>query len=153
MPTSELERTVARPRAVCSTPPPQCELPPIRHIRPVTTPPRPRRGLPQRCYQSVAPVFFAGLWLFIGGVSSLDAALTVKYQSSLVHMELNPVARELLALSGWDPSVMIGVKFAGTILVLGFLDFKHRSDQRFAHFLTAVVAAFQLGLLCFLLGP
>lgn len=152
MPTCELELPSPRSRSVYSVPP-QNELPPLRHIRPVTLPPHPRSGFAQRCYEAAAQNFFPGLWLFIGAVSSIDAALTVKYQSDLVHMELNPVARVLLKLNGWDPSMMIGVKFAGTIVVLGYLVFKHRHDRRFAHFLTAVVAAFQLGLLCFLLGP
>lgn len=152
MPTCELERPGLRPRSQ-HIPPRRNELPPFTRVHPSAEPSRSGNRWMNRCVESVVQNFFPCLWLFIGAVSSLDAALTVKYQHDLIHMELNPIARTLLRVNGWDPSVMIGVKFAGTILVLGILILQYRRDQRLGHFLTAVVAAFQFGLLCFLLGP
>src|SRR5262245_7065053 len=66
-------------------------------------------------------LIFPGLWLFIGFVSSLDTYLTLKFQEHLRYHELNPLARMLLRMDNWDPSLLIGAKFLGTFLVLGIL--------------------------------
>jgi hypothetical protein len=151
MPACEIERPPLRPRFVRGAVAQHEISLPVRP-RPAAEPSTSTGLRATRWLRPIVQNFFPCLWLFIGAVSSVDAALTVKYQHELVYMELNPVARTLLRVNDWDPSVMIGVKFAGTILVLGILIMQHRRDQRIGHFLTAVVAMFQLGLLWFLIG-
>ena len=57
----------------------------------------------------------------------------------------------LLKLDGGDPSIFIGAKFFGTIVVLGFLMATYLYDRRYGYLLTSSIAAFQLGLLCYLM--
>ena len=93
---------------------------------------------------------FPVLWLFIATVSAFDAALTVKFQHELPHCEINPMARFLLHLDGWNPGLFVGFKFLGTTLVLGFLTLAHGKNRSMAQVMAGALAAFQLGLLLFL---
>jgi hypothetical protein len=95
-------------------------------------------------------MIFPGLWLFIGLVSAFDTYLTVKFQDSLEIEELNPLARMLLQLDGWDPALFIGVKFLGSVMVLGILAALHLSDRRIGLVIATAIASFQLGLLGYL---
>jgi hypothetical protein len=95
-------------------------------------------------------MIFPGLWLFIGLVSAFDTYLTVKFQETLEIEELNPLARMLLQLDGWDPALFIGVKFLGSVMVLGILAALHLSDRRIGLVIATAIASFQLGLLGYL---
>ena len=95
---------------------------------------------------------FPGLWLFIALVSAFDTYLTVKFQEHLIYHEINPLARMILRREAWDPSLLIGLKFLGSLLSLGFLGALHLRNRRLGLMVTAGLAAFQLGLLCFLIG-
>lgn len=119
---------------------------PLRRPRPAPLPAPPPRGINRK----LAAAWFPVLWLFIGFVSSVDAALTVKHQESLMQMEQNPIARQLLEWEDWNAGTLIGAKFLGTIVVLGVLAAAHRLHRPMARAVATGIAAFQLGLLLFL---
>jgi len=95
-------------------------------------------------------MIFAVLWLFIATVSAFDTYLTVRFHDSLIALELNPFARILLRMADWEPSLLVGMKFFGSVLVLGILTLLQDRSRRFGLPITAGVASFQLGLLAFL---
>jgi hypothetical protein len=88
--------------------------------------------------------------MFIGLVSAFDTYLTVKFQECLVSFEINPLAVMLLRLDDWDPSLLIGMKFLGSIVVLGFLAVLHLHNRRLGLMVTSGLASFQLWLLGYL---
>jgi hypothetical protein len=93
---------------------------------------------------------FPALWLFIGAVSSYDAYLTIKYEDSIAAMELNPLGQYLLQQGDGDTALFMGMKFVGTIVVLGVLNLIHRARPEWGMWMTGSVATFQGGLLGFL---
>lgn len=93
---------------------------------------------------------FPALWLFIGAVSSYDAYLTIKYEDSIAAMELNPLGQYLLQQNDGDAALFMGMKFVGTIVVLGVLNLIHRARPDWGMWMTGSVATFQGGLLGFL---
>ncbi len=97
-------------------------------------------------------LLFPGLWLFIAAVAAFDTYLTVKYQDSLLDLEQNPLARALLRLDGWEPSLLIGSKFLGSLIVLGILTVLHVRNRRLGLTVAGGLAAFQLGLLWYLVA-
>jgi len=88
--------------------------------------------------------------MFIGLVSAFDTYLTVKFQECLAFHEVNPLAVMLLRLDGWDPSLLIGLKFLGSVLALGFLAALHLHNRRLGLMVTSGLASFQLWLLGYL---
>ncbi len=100
--------------------------------------------------QIVERSLFSGMWLLIACVSSFDAYLTIRFRESLYYEELNPIARYLLSMDGWDPSLLIGVKFLGSILALGFVAGLYNQNRRIGLIVTGALASFQLGLLWYL---
>jgi len=101
-------------------------------------------------YNLCRRLIFPGLWMFIGLVSAFDTYLTVKFQECLMFHEVNPLAVMLLRLDGWDPSLLIGLKFLGSIVALGFLAVLHLYDRRLGLMVTSGLASFQLWLLGYL---
>lgn len=99
---------------------------------------------------SIATWFFPAMWLFIGTVSCYDAYLILKYQSSLMVMELNPIGCWLMQADNGEPSLFLAAKFQGTIIVLGVLQLMHRWNAGLAHVMAGSLALFQAGLLAFL---
>ena len=93
---------------------------------------------------------FPLLWIFISVVSAFDTYLTVRFQEHLPYHEQNPVGRMLLQLADWEPSLLIGAKFLGSTLVLGILTALYLRNRRLGFTVTASLAAFQLGLLGYL---
>ncbi len=146
---------------VASGPPPRSQLPgggysPLLQLahRPADHPLVPIqiaipmiRNWPAACGQ----MLFPGLWMFIGLVSAFDTYLTVKFQEHLWYQELNPMARMLLQLDGWEPSLLVGLKFFGTLLSLGFVGALHWRNRRMGTAVAGGVACFQFGLLCYLI--
>lgn len=113
-----------------------------------------REALPPRqttkCYSLCRRLIFPGLWMFIGLVSAFDTYLTVKFQECLMFHEVNPLAVMLLRLDGWDPSLLIALKFLGSVVALGFLVALHLYDRRLGLMVTSGLASFQLWLLGYL---
>lgn len=95
-------------------------------------------------------LMFPLLWIFISVVSAFDTYLTVRFQEHLPYHEQNPVGRMLLQLADWEPSLLIGAKFLGSTLVLGILTALYLRNRRLGFTVTASLAAFQLGLLGYL---
>lgn len=93
---------------------------------------------------------FFVLWQIIGGISAYDAFLAMKYRAELPHMELNGLGRLLLWMEGGDPALFLGVKFFGTMMVLGILANLFYSRPVLGIWVARGVAAFQVGLLMFL---
>ncbi len=102
-------------------------------------------------------LLFAVLWLFIGAVSAVDAALTIRYAPAL--HEQNPLAAAFIRdvpdpivprCSVQDVSLLIGAKMFGTLLVLGFLVLLYRRHPVHAQVVVATLSVFQLGLLLYL---
>lgn len=93
---------------------------------------------------------FPCLWIFISCVSAFDTYLTVRFQEHLRYHEENPFGRLLLQLAGWEPSLLIGSKFLGSTLVLGILTAVYLRNRRVGFTVAAALAAFQLGLLGYL---
>jgi hypothetical protein len=115
-----------------------------------------RARAPQRRKRLGSPVarssawVFPLLWLFIGTVSCYDAYLILKYQQSLLVMELNPVGCWLMQADNGEPSLFLAAKFQGTIVVLGALQLIHRWNAGLGHVMAVSLAVFQAGLLAFL---
>jgi hypothetical protein len=103
-----------------------------------------------KCSTYCRQLVFPGLWMFIGLVSAFDTYLTVKFQESLVCHEVNPLARMLLRLDNWDPSLLIGTKFLGSLVALGILAALHLYNRRLGLMVTSGLASFQLWLLGYL---
>jgi hypothetical protein len=110
-------------------------------------------SLPQKttCSTYCRQLVFPGLWMFIGLVSAFDTYLTVKFQECLMFHEVNPLAVMLLRLDGWDPSLLIGLKFLGSVIALGFLAALHLHNRRLGLMVTSGLASFQLWLLGYLI--
>jgi hypothetical protein len=119
---------------------------PLDAMHPILNQPVSTRG----CLNVLQKMAFPGLWLFIGMVSAFDTYLTVRFQEYLAYEEINPLARMLLQLNGWDASLLIGMKFLGSVVVLGVLTALHLTDRRFGLVIAAAIASFQLGLLGYL---
>jgi hypothetical protein len=105
---------------------------------------------PNERYAGTRELMFPLLWIFISVVSAFDTYLTVRFQEHLPYHEQNPVGRLLLQLADWEPSLLIGAKFLGSTLVLGILTALYLRNRRLGITVTASLAAFQLGLLGYL---
>lgn len=96
--------------------------------------------------------FFA-LWQIIGCISAYDAFLAMKLRSELsgpLGMEENWLGQWLLLVDGGDPSLFLGAKFLGTVLVLGILTNLYLSRPQWGLAVARGVAAFQMSLLAYL---
>jgi hypothetical protein len=94
------------------------------------------------------------MWFIIGFVSAFDVFCAIKYQKTLLSLEENPLGRYLIRASNGDISLFMGLKVAGVVLVLGFLQnaFHLGDKKRKGHILiiTLGVTLFQIWLLCYL---
>ena len=100
------------------------------------------------------PQFFV-LWQIIGCISAYDSFLAMKYRGELIGpdgtgMEQNELGRLLLSLDGGDPALFLGVKFLGTIMVLGILANLYHSRPQWGLAVARGVATFQMLLLAYL---
>jgi hypothetical protein len=87
----------------------------------------------------------------IGGISFIDAALNVVYPVTAA-VEENPLAAAILRATHDSVAVLMVCKAAGTLLVLGALVLYSRYKYVQAVLIAAVVAAFQLLVLGYLLA-
>ncbi|MFM8583005.1 MAG: hypothetical protein ACKOFW_16105 [Planctomycetaceae bacterium] len=95
-------------------------------------------------------LLFGLLWLIIGGVSAIDTYLTVRDQESLFYLELNPIARWLLEWHDWNPATLVGLKFLGSMAVLGVLAVGFLREPRRTLVVAGSLAVLQSALLLFL---
>jgi hypothetical protein len=93
---------------------------------------------------------FAMLWVLIGLVSAYDTYLTVRFQESLDVMECNPIALWLLAYDEWSAATLVGLKFLGSMVVLGSLCLCFWLQPRWGLTITVSIAVLQGALLAFL---
>ena len=61
------------------------------------------------------------MWYLIGFISAIDVYYAIKWREVLPQMEENPFGRMLIKHDADDISLFMGLKVAGTVLVLGFL--------------------------------
>jgi hypothetical protein len=115
-----------------------------------------RSGAPHLRYLRWPAVYqnliFPGLWLLIGSISAIDTYLTVKFRETLVFHEVNPIANLLLDLDAGDASLLIGLKFLGSIMALGILAALYLQNRRIGLMVSYGLAAFQVGLLWYLMA-
>lgn len=97
---------------------------------------------------------FNKMWFIIGFVSAFDVFCAIKYQKTLMSLEENPVGKYLIKVSDGDVSLFMGLKVAGVVLVLGFLQnafhLGDRKRQEHVLFITLGVTIFQIWLLYYL---
>lgn len=94
---------------------------------------------------------FLGLWLFVIFVSVLDGYLALRYRDTLWRHELNPLGRALLSLGEGQVWLLLGVKFAGTVIAAGLTLWIFEQRPRWGLTIAAYLALAQLVLLLFLL--
>ena len=97
-------------------------------------------------------IFFYVQWIFIGFVSCVDMYLAIKLRDRLYELELNPVGRLLISWDSGDVALFMGLKCAGTCLVLGFLLLVRCKNKKLSHRIIFGVTVFQLLLLVYLLA-
>jgi hypothetical protein len=107
--------------------------------------------MPKKLSSKAKCIWFYLCWLFIGFVSSVDIYLTIKYSENLPDHELNPVARYILNIDGWDVSRFVAIKVFMTILVLGIVRWILYLNQKYALVIINAIALGQLILLSFLI--
>jgi hypothetical protein len=95
--------------------------------------------------------WFPTFWSFIGLVAALDIYLIERFRGVLAHLEENPVGLFLIKLNGGDVGVFIRVKAAGTVVVMSALLGLYIYRRRWSFPVTASVAAFQCGLLAYVI--
>lgn len=92
----------------------------------------------------------------IGLVSSYDGYLTIRYHESLAQMEINPLGRTVLRLdddggaSAAALATFLGLKFAGTVVVICILQGIFRWHRRIGLTCAVAVAMVQILLGCYL---
>ena len=61
------------------------------------------------------------MWYLIGFISAIDVYYAIKWRECLPELEENPIGRMLIEYDENDVSLFMGLKVAGTVLVLGML--------------------------------
>jgi len=99
----------------------------------------------------LCPTLFALQWMLIGCVSAFDTYLLAKYRLEIMILERNPMGLLLLRLDEGEPALFIGLKFLGTVCVLGVVGGVYAYSRGLGHCVAGALAAFQLGLLAYLI--
>jgi hypothetical protein len=82
-------------------------------------------------------------WLVIGLVAAYDTYLSVKFQDTLQHLEINPLCRWLIAADEGSVAILLGCKFAGTVLALGTILLVYLCNRSVGVAVASVVALLQ----------
>ena len=82
-------------------------------------------------------------WLIIGLVAAYDTYLSVKFQDTLPLLEVNPLCRWLIAADEGSVAILLGCKFAGTILALGTILLVYLCNRSMGVAVASVVAGLQ----------
>lgn len=89
-------------------------------------------------------------WLIIGLVAAYDTYLSVKFQETLPFLEVNPLCRMLIAADEGSVAMLLGFKFAGTVLTLGAILLVYQVHRRIGMAVATVVACLQATLFFYL---
>jgi hypothetical protein len=108
------------------------------------------RRLAGAVWSSQATSFFWVLWTFIGLASMYDAYLVHHFIDSIPQLERNPVCRFLIMLDTEHLSVFLPAKAVGTLIVLSILRLIFLRCREFSLPITGGVAAYQAGLMVYL---
>ena len=77
-------------------------------------------------------VLYCILWVFIGMVAATDVYWSIITQEQLYDIELNPIGRYLINKADGDVALFMGLKVAGTVVVLGVLTLLYKYKKRWA---------------------
>lgn len=99
----------------------------------------------------LCPALFVLQWMLIGCVSAFDAYLLAKYRLEILILERNPMGLFLLQLDEGEPALFIGLKFLGTVCVLGIVGGVYAYSRPLGHCVAGALSVFQIGLLSYLL--
>ena len=72
------------------------------------------------------------LWVFVGLVAATDVYWSIINQEQLYQIELNPLGRFILKVSSGDVAPFMGLKVAGTVIVLGALTMLYNYKRQWA---------------------
>ena len=81
--------------------------------------------------------------LVIGLVAAYDTYLSVKFQEALPILEMNPLCRMIIAADGGSVAMLLGFKFAGTVLALGAILLLYRFKPSIGVAVAVIVAGLQ----------
>ena len=94
------------------------------------------------------------MWYIIGFISAIDVYYAIKWREYLLELEQNPIGRMLIKYDADDISLFMGVKVAGTVLVLGMLQncflLSKRDGRKRTHRITMGVFLFQIWLFLYM---
>jgi hypothetical protein len=89
--------------------------------------------------------------LFVIFVSVLDGYLAIRFRHELHQTERNPLGRWLIHANDGQVWLLLAVKFAGTVTVAATVLVLYSRRPRVGFVIAALIAAFQLWLLWYLL--
>ena len=72
------------------------------------------------------------LWVFVGLVAAIDVYWSIINQEQLYQIELNPLGKFILKVSSGDVAPFMGLKVAGTVIVLGALTVMYNYKRQWA---------------------
>ena len=72
------------------------------------------------------------LWVFVGLVAAIDVYWSIINQEQLYQIELNPLGKFILKVSSGDVAPFMGLKVAGTVIVLGALTMLYNYKRQWA---------------------
>jgi hypothetical protein len=98
----------------------------------------------------VPALVFTAILCFVGGVSLYDGYLVIRTGDEICEYEKNPAGLWLLNCDHGNPTLFLGAKAVGTLLVLATMTALYRRSQRLALPVAYALCLFQAGLLVFL---
>jgi hypothetical protein len=98
-----------------------------------------------------ATMAFGTLWLFVIFVSVVDGYLVVRHRHDMLKFELNPLGRALIHWNDGRVWYLLSAKFAGTVVACAAMLRLFHYRRGLGLIVAVALAAFQLGLLLFLL--
>jgi len=94
------------------------------------------------------------MWYLIGFISAIDVYYAIKWREQLPELEQNPIGRMLIEYDENDVSLFMGLKVAGTVLVLGMLQncflLSKRDGRKRTHRIAMGVFLFQIWLFLYM---
>ena len=94
---------------------------------------------------------YAMLWVFVGLVAATDVYWSIINQEQLYQIELNPLGKFILKVSSGDVAPFMGLKVAGTVIVLGVLTVMYNYKRQWAWICMIAMCVVQIFVLWMLL--
>tara|TARA_Y100001938_G_scaffold140278_1_gene208255 strand:- start:2213 stop:2617 length:405 start_codon:yes stop_codon:yes gene_type:complete len=94
---------------------------------------------------------YAMLWVFVGLVAATDVYWSIINQEQLYQIELNPLGKFILKVSSGDVAPFMGLKVAGTVIVLGILTVMYNYKRQWAWICMIAMCVVQIFVLWMLL--